>query len=323
MTNRILRLQKLNDLLKCHNGYTIVELMSLLDVEERTIRKDLATIQLPPYNASFASNLYRGRSRLYRYSDINYNLPLFNGRDEAKLRFNEAISLLSSLNTSPQNEWLKSCLLAIEDGGIDKITGIVSFENNSDLQGLEHLPILINAIQNRFPLTITYKPYDKDVRVVQVCPYHIKQYNNRWFLIGRPIITNVIHIYSLDRIISIKHLSKEYIESPIDFSEYFDDVIGVTVNDVELTEIAFLVSKKRYPYIRTKPLHWSQKHYAARDTEDYVYLTIEVKPNKELITLFLSFGTDLIVLSPENIRQSLLENIEQSYKAYQKKYNYE
>lgn len=85
---------------------------------------------------------------------------------------------------------------------------------------------------------------------------------------------------------------------------------------VETSVIELLVSRERFPYIETKPLHWTQKHLKEKDTDDHVFVTIEVKPNKELIALLLSFGADLIVVSPKYVREEIAEGITKLYKQY-------
>lgn len=314
MVNKTLRLQKLNELLKHNDGYTIIDLQVLLDVEERTVRKDLTLIQSEPYNAKLVTDLYRGRMRVYKYQDTNYDLPLFKKHDGLKEKMNEVVSFLSEYGGLPQYEWLKACLMAIESDTLADIKGIMSFENNAELKGLDFIQPLIDAIRHKYPIKLTYQPYGKEERTINVQPYHIKQFNNRWFLIGCPEKAYVLHNYALDRITDIEHLSKDYIETDVDFNEYFDDVIGVTVNDVETSVIELLVSRERFPYIETKPLHWTQKHLKEKDTDDYVFVTIEVKPNKELITLLLSFGADLIVVSPKYVREEIAEGITKLYK---------
>ena len=94
MVNKTLRLQKLNELLKHNDGYTIIDLQVLLDVEERTVRKDLTLIQSEPYNAKLVTDLYRGRMRVYKYQDTNYDLPLFKKHDGLKEKMNEVLQLL-------------------------------------------------------------------------------------------------------------------------------------------------------------------------------------------------------------------------------------
>ena len=316
MVNKTLRLQKLNELLKHNDGYTIMDLQILLDVEERTVRKDLTLIQSKPYLAKLVPDLYRGRMRVYKYADTSYDLPLFKKHDGLKEKMDEVVSSLSEFRGLPQYEWLKACLLAIESDSLGDVKGVMSFETNAELSGLEFLQPLINAIQHKYPVRLTYQPYGKEERTINVHPYHLKQYNNRWFLIGRPEKADVLHNYALDRVSDIAHLSKDYIDTDVDFDEYFDDVIGVTVNDIKTEKVELLVSRKRYPYIKTKPLHWSQKHEKDKDTEDQVCITIEVKPNKELIAMLMSFGSDLIVISPENVRSEIAERITKLYQEY-------
>ena len=46
-------ISELDNLLKYPKGYTILELLSKINVGERTLRKYLEQIQKPPYNAIF------------------------------------------------------------------------------------------------------------------------------------------------------------------------------------------------------------------------------------------------------------------------------
>lgn len=193
----------------------------------------------------------------------------------------------------------------------------MSFENNADLSGIENISTLADAIVNKYPIKLAYQPYwAEQQQIIYVHPYHLKQFNNRWFLIGKPENLDAIHNYAVDRIKAVEHLSKKYIESDIDFSEYFDDVIGVSVSDGPIEHLELMVSKFRYPYIQTKPLHWSQRHIKEKDTDDHVFISLDVIPNRELISLLLSFGSDVIVISPKEIQDIVLKNIEASLTTY-------
>ena len=312
---RIKRISELDNLLKYPKGYTILDLMSKLDVAERTLRKDLEQIQKPPYNAIFW-NEYRGKERLYRYADVNYSLPLFEDKNEVKKKLNEAINVIEHYKVTPQFQWLKICLLALENDSVDGISNVMSFDNNAYLEGIKHIEAITDAIINKYPIKLTYKPYNSVDKELYVHPYHLKQFNNRWFLIGMLESINYLHVYAIDRILSIEHLSKPYIETDVDFDEYFDDVIGVTVNDVPIQRIELMVNRKRYPYIKTKPLHWSQKHIKEKDSEIEICISIEVKPNKELLSLLFSFGSDIRVVSPESLRKEMREKVVELYNLY-------
>lgn len=316
--NKTQRIRLLDGLLKHHQGYTILDLMALLDVGERTIRNYLEQIQQPPYNAKFW-NKYRGKERVYRYLDINYSLPLFQNHDEVKKKLDTAIRETESLKGTPQYEWLRLCLMAIEGDNVFGVSNVMSFDNNEYLKGIEYLRLLSDAIINKHPIKLEYQPYGAKTKTLQVHPYHLKQYNNRWFLIGQPDNIDGLHNYAIDRIKSVSHLSKPYIDTDIDFQEYFDDVIGVSVNDKPVEEVVLMVNKNRYPYIKTKPLHWSQRHCQDKDSSERVCLVIKVIPNRELITLLLSYGSDIEVISPDSIRAHMFSIIDILYKSYTKR----
>lgn len=66
---------------------------------------------------------------------------------------------------------------------------------------------------------------------------------------------------AIDRIVGFEPMHQvEYIENKdIDFVEYFDDVIGVTVpNDKSIEKIRLKIDKARYSYIESKPIHPTQ-----------------------------------------------------------------
>lgn len=313
---RIERIRRLNDLLKHHQGYTLLDLMALLDAGERTVRKDLCQIQQAPYKAKLW-NEYRGKERLYRYKDVNYSLPLFDDQDEARKKMSEAMEAIASYKGNPHYEWLNMCLMAIEHNGLSGIESVMSFDNNAYLMGIEYIGVLADAIVNKYPIKLKYQPYGMEEQDLQVSPYHLKQYNNRWFLIGKPMGKDVIYNYALDRIKGVEHLSKAYEETEVDFAEYFDDVIGVSVNDIPVEHIELLVNKNRYPYLKTKPLHWSQKHWQEKDTEYSVCLSIDVKPNNELVSTLFSFGSDIVVVSPACLRKVMKDKVEKLRNAYE------
>ena len=105
-----------------------------------------------------------------------------------------------------------------------------------------------------------------------------------------------------------------YKEPDIEFDEYFDDVIGVTVPEKEPEDVVLRISKPRFEYIRTKPLHLSQR--IVEENDYFSVITINVKVNKELEALILSFGSDMEVLSPNGFRAGISEKIKTMNQKY-------
>ena len=168
-------------------------------------------------------------------------------------------------------------------------------------------------------LAIGYKSFRQDaVKEVILHPYYIKEYNKRWFLLGREHGYDSISHLAFDRIEHINDVTGvSYIENnEYDFNDdYFSDIVGVTKHlDHKLQKIQLWVSPSLFPYIQTKPLHETQK-LKKSDANSYE-IEIEVRPNFELEQLILSYGEGLSVLSPADLRNKIKSKLELSIKNY-------
>lgn len=322
------RFMLLDQLLRNHHRlYTMDELVSLCNkglerkgfqtISDRTLRNDLEEITLEPYEARIHKAL-DGHKMTYRYEDGFYGIKLFDISDEERHRIEDAINVLNRFEGTPQYDWVRFCLQQIVgDEFVDDGRSLISFQNNPDLYGIEHFETLLKAIAKKQPLKVVYHPYPikskeddtvivRDAETYNLHPYHLKQFNDRWFLIaqaeGMPYIGN----YPIDRIESIKSLHKKYIDTDIDFDEYFDNCIGVSVKD-NVRPVLLKVDKLRYPYIKSKPLHWSQTEIKEMETEKHVVIRLKVCKNFELTTAILSYGSDIEVLEPVDLRDEIAE----------------
>lgn len=100
----------------------------------------------------------------------------------------------------------------------------------------------------------------------------------------------MIYVNAFDRLEDLTVLSSKIAEDiSFDADEYFDSIVGVSrpLNGVA-EEIVLQLSQELYPYIKTKPIHHSQKNY-----DDEFKVVIKVIINKELEMLLNSFGIGL------------------------------
>lgn len=277
------------------------------EVSKRTIQNDIAILEAD-YGILLNENLKRGRQRLYRYVDTNYTLPLIRMDDEERHKVQDAIRVLKHFEGEPMYDWARTLLMQIEGGLFDdESTPVVSFQSNPDLKGLSHFSQLLQAIITKRVLKMRYTPFGKNTITAKIYPYHLKQFNDRWFLIAQAVGYDSYAHYALDRIEDFEEIALPYKEAEDDFSEYFDDVVGVTVPDAESEDIVIKVAKKRFHYIKTKPIHLSQR--LVEETDDYAVISINVKVNRELTALLLSFGSDVEILSPKVFRKQIAEEI--------------
>jgi predicted DNA-binding transcriptional regulator YafY len=315
-----LRYQVLN---KCfrdlYKDYTIDDLVDACnaalrnadfpEVSKRTVQSDITQLQMPPYSIHLDEGRKQGRKRLFRYYDANYTLPQFKMDDGERYKIQAAVNVLENYAGEPLFDWARTLLMQIGSGlfGSDS-SSVVSFQSNPDLKNISLFGDLLQAILNKKVLALTYAPFGKDSYVERVFPYFLKQFNDRWYLIAQAVGYYNYGHYALDRIESFEEVDMKYLESEIDFEEYFDDVIGVTVPErLEPLDVVLRVSNNRFNYIKTKPLHLSQRVIGEERT--HTTIAINVKINKELISLILSFGPDVEVIAPANLRKEVAKRI--------------
>jgi len=260
-----------------------------------------------------------GRKVYYRYADTNFsirNQPI-NELEAEQLK--SAMLILRRFKGLRQFEWIHELLPKLDQTFklVDAPDNIIAFESNPYTEGIDYIDPIFNAILYKKTLAVKYQSFRSDqFREFIFSPYHLKQFNSRWFVFGRDKAYETITNLALDRILQIEDSSEPFIENKhINFDEYFDDVIGVTVpNDQEPILIDLQVDKDLAPYIRTKPLHGSQR--PEKVFEDYSIFTIEVIPNFELEKLLLSFGEQLEVLAPSDFRDKIRARIQKNVAQY-------
>lgn len=320
--NALLRYQTLD---KCFSNYgrkyTFEELLEIVNdklaednpntsgVQTRQLRDD---IKFMKSEAGYEAPIlyYRDSDKgYYRYEnkDFSINNSPINSTEAEQLR--AAISVLQRFEGAPGFEWMAELgpLLQDQFGLKGDHKKVMAFESNIDYKGYELLTPLFNAISNQRVLKVTYQPFRKDPFELTFHPYYLKQYNNRWFVLGRnEELDHDQWNLPLDRIEKIEETSDNYKEDQTDWEDHFYDVIGVTVpQGIETTEVKLIFAPEQAPYIETKPIHATQRHKYLENGSLEVKLM--VKPNFELETLILSFGKNVEVIGPKELKLSVEE----------------
>ena len=275
-------------------------------ISKRTLQKDIADMQLE-YDFKLDDTLWDGRKRIYRYADTSFSI--FSIRNEEREALERTINMLRSFpEPRPlQYDYVAACLeqLSTMKSLSDGVSNVV-FQDNLDYIGREHFLPILQAVENHQPLKIQYRTFTGKEVAKSLFPYQLRQYNERWFLVASDQGYKSLSLYALDRIQSVDQLHIPFVEYDGDIDAHFENVIGVSANDkAEVEEVKLSISAKRFPYIETKPLHWSQTEIKKESTSEYRVVTLRVQINNELIALLLSFGDDLEVLEPSSLRHKI------------------
>ena len=291
-----------------------------IEVSIRQIRDDIKYMRdRITYNAPIVAYPFEGRKCYYRYEDSSFTI--FNSElstDEiASLR--TTIDILGRFRGVPNNAWLENVISNLEFrfGVKPNQENIISFEQNELLKGTKFLGELIDSALNHQPLNILYRTFAGKERQDIIHPYHIKQFNNRWFLIGllQDKDGNYLTNKALDRIVKFSKSNVPFIPNEkIDFNTYFNDIVGVTLPDdhPQPEEVLLKFDEARFPYVVNKPIHATQE--IVDEKEHIIRLT--VRPNKELEARIFSYGNQVEVLQPAWLRAQIAGKITEMLKKY-------
>ena len=228
------------------------------------------------------------------------------------IQLTQTLRLLRRFKGMPQFNWVDE--IAERLGAslkLDEATDeIVGFDENLDLEGMDNFTPLFNAIVEKQPLKLTYQSFKQDSKeTIIVHPYYLKQYNKRWFLIAWNDAQDFMANYAFDRIKGIENADVAYKPTDVNWFDYFDEMVGVSKDTrTEPQKVLLWVSNASWPYVKTKPLHGATQRLVNMD-ETGAYITIEVYLNYELEQQILSFGENMKVLEPVELKERIKKRL--------------
>lgn len=178
---------------------------------------------------------------------------------------------------------------------------------------------IIEAMRDGVALKFDYKPFwNSKIPDIEINPYCVKIFKQRWYVLGKNTTLNEIRIYALDRIQSITTTNTKF-KLPKSFKAdvYFENAYGIVVHPkIPACEVKIKVFGKSRNYIQTLPLHHSQRE--VESNMEYTIFEYYIAPTKDFMQEILSYGNEIEVLSPESFRNEIAETINQMNKLYKK-----
>lgn len=183
------------------------------------------------------------------------------------------------------------------------------------IKGSAYLGKIIRAIREKKVLRIYYQPFYEDKPYfAEVHPYLLKEYKSRWYMIGLNDFKDQLRTYSLDRIRDIEESKSAYRVQTFSAADYFKNAIGIISPEGDPPVIRVAVQKTQAQYLITQPWHESQN--IEEETDEETIFHFRVHPTYEFISLLLSYGKDLRVLSPDSLREEMKAQLEQMLSYY-------
>ncbi len=325
--NAQLRLRILNSLFRRRGeGYTMRQLIEEVSLQmdefgarrttdpisERQIREDIRILRADPPNG-YGAPITNTKKR-YKYSDPHFSITESELTQTDKRAIAEAIMILRQFEGLPLFLPLENYLARIEGAYLaaKPTENIIMLETNPLTAGTQWLKPTIEAIRHQLVLDIVYRPFNADEICHTLHPYLIKEFRNRWFLFGRDNQQNKLIWLTFDRIYSLQtnpHTIPFVENNLFDPHTYFNDFIGVTLSDnATLTNIVLQTTLERAKYMRTKPLHQSQREIGIA-ADGSIQFSLALIPNFEFYADIAAMSHDLRVVSPDHVRLHFIERL--------------
>jgi predicted DNA-binding transcriptional regulator YafY len=288
-------------------------------LSERTIKGDLQNMRNDEALGYFAPIEYDRKEKSYYYSRRDYSITESPLNKSDSLELKNAIALLRQFTGFRHLEGIENIIQKLELLAYESRTDespIVHLAQPAAIPGQQWLDRLYDAIKSRTALMMRYKPFDREEFSGVISPYLLKEYDDRWYLYAQFHEKGKLRTYGLERITQLQATLQDYRPAQaFDPEQYFRDIIGVTLKSGSHSKkIVFDVFGNTIQYIKTKPLHHSQK--LIEEGKGHARFSIQVIPNFELETKFLSLGEFVRVLQPKSLVTSMSQRTERASDLY-------
>jgi len=286
-------------------------------VTRRCIETDIIDLMDAPFNAPIEE--YQAGGKICLRYERGFSIFKEEMSREERYLLREVLNTIGQFDGLDNFEWLDKFKLGLDIEGRNQI---ICFSNNPYLQNSNLLGTLFDMISNEVVIRLSYHTFtDATVRSIEFHPYLLKQYNDRWFLLGAADSDKKTLTFALDRIDDVEPLpEKKYVECSEDLYERFEDIVGVTLyEDRPVEHILCWVSDASKGYVDTKPIHGSytplkgDSELKLRNEypqlEGGMFFTLDCVPNYELIRELCSYGKELVVLKPSSIQDEIYKRI--------------
>jgi predicted DNA-binding transcriptional regulator YafY len=290
-------------------------------VSLKTIERDLRDMREDPMLGYHAPVLYHREHKGYYYGDPGFD------PDRGPLKPSEREALAFAAQTlfqfrdagmfQPYAFAIEKIFAQLQISG-EEASGEpqIQFESAPLVRGQEFLHPLYRAAHQRLKVRFWHHKFGATAATLRtISPFLLKEYRNRWYVIGTETGRTEIKSFGLERISDVVVLDEPG-DQPrgIDPAARFRHAIGITEGGLEPETVILAFTPHQRNYLNTQPLHASQEIVADTDHSYTIRLTVLV--NYELIQTILGYGPDVLVLEPPHLRETIKHKLTATLKRY-------
>lgn len=275
-----------------------------------TIEKDLWAMRNENDLGYHAPIVYSAEHRGYEYDDPDYSISGLNLQEQDLQALRFATLTLLQFRDMPVFQQYQSAIGRIFErvhatAQGDRLDQHVQFEQAPKTLGTEHIAVLMSGISEKQAVRFNYSKFTSEGgQQTERCiePYLLKEYRNRWYLIGKPEGAPEVRTFALDRMNGVVLDDARFVRDPkFDADKYFKDSLGITAGSEGVREFRWAATPLLSHYLDSQPIHASQRPLEApAPRPGWKCYAIDVHPTYELNQWMLGFGADIIPLGPED-----------------------
>lgn len=199
----------------------------------------------------------------------------------------------------------------------DSVSNYIIIEKRKPL-GTENMHGLLHAIKNQFQVQFTHEKFWKNTnekKIRSVYPLALKEARNRWYLVAQDPKEGIFKTFGMDRISNLDITGKKF-EYPkeYDLEQKFKHSFGIITDETKPEKIKLCFSHRQADFIRSLPLHHSQKVISESANECIIELFMS--PTYDFVMELLSIGAEVKVLEPKNLQDEIKEKLLHTLKLY-------
>ena len=267
---------------------------------KETIQKDLARMK-----EEFKAPIYFNRLQDgYEYTISGYSIDSTSLSLADYQAIDEALQLLRSVGGTRVSEKFNHALDKLTSTKIESILdrgvrSVLQTMNPPSPKGFENFDLFYIACKNMIPVSILHFSFSNRTHThFLVHPFLIKEFDNRWYVIGYSESHRSVRTFGLDSISEPFLIKKRYIYTPDQIKDqYVNDMYGVIpLAEAQLTKIEISVDETGTHYFQSYKLHNTQdidKHEDGKST-----ITFNLIPTVELARYFNIYSRQIVVKKP-------------------------
>lgn len=192
----------------------------------------------------------------------------------------------------------------------------IQFEKTTQVTGNEWISSVLQAVRNKLWIEFQYEKFTGEpIKSHRIQPLLIKEYRHRWYVIGKFNDKSGLSTFGLERIKTLKVLNEKFKpDKSFNPEAIYKNSIGIIAYEGSPSKVILSFTPFQGKYIKTQPLHQSQKIIMDNDKE--LRVSIDVLLTFELKVILLGFGDQVKIIAPKKLANEMKDQLKSALNNY-------